>query len=1177
MAELQPTKFKPLENRKPFQPLSQKTQTTSTPAQVTPQVTPIAPETIQSKPEQIEVPPAMTTMKVVKEVAKLPVTIGVEFLKSLPRSARTVEKLGTTFGSFLERKVSEGAQALGLQDEYKNYWKQKGAQYGINSAQSAERLQNALQENTITKFLTKDETDASPYKSKKEMALDSIELALTVGSALPIAAAVKPSLYTAETVARPAITTLLRGAATQAEKQAFTIGAKRFALNSSIDTLLGGTYGGVQSLRDGTSVKNGIMGGAAFSFLFPIGFGTLIKGATTTTKALAGGLKKGLETIEQKTAPIISKEVGLDAIANGDKANLTFGSRMKNTVHNVSRDLLDAPSAIKQKFVDSFAPVSTLEKQIETQLGRKLDTEESTYIRARLGTGRIAGIAEGLNYDYQKIINPEIDDDVNKYLVAQDFLYRSGKGQSIDSRTNVGEVMKYLDDVKTNPKYQEIVTSAHEKKLFFDRLLDEKVQAGVYTKEFANDLKSRQWYTPHIVSDFFDSEAANNGIGAGFSSSKGTIKKSEGSLREIEDVNTAASELFKRHAIEIGNKEVLDTVFDNHALLGEKSPFKILKEGEQPKAIDLEKQGLVKLSRIKDGVREDILVPKDYGEALRMSDALGTSNKLWKAVTWLSGAPILRPLVTTFSLPFTIKNAMRDIQTQGTLTKEGFNPMSWVKALKVTSKGVGALEDDAYQQAKKIGVFVGSVYDDAKPPSKVLRGVNIPTEKNNPFGRVLSKVTSPFQTIKELGQSIEEATRLSSFQNALRGGASPLEAAFIARNATVDFQRMGTWMKYINQIIPFTNARLQGTINQFNAAAKDPYRFARKQLYFSVFPTVMLYNNNARYLSYYSIPDQIKNDNWVIMTGETKGVDAQGNNTVVPHYVTIPKGETVRALSSSLERFFDWERGQDVKGGYDLAVDILKSQSPVSGADFLPPTFSTLVEGKANYDFFREKEIVPAFMKERSPEYQKYESTPQAYQKIGNMLGISPLKVEFALGNIFGSYPSDITKTSDLLLNGFADDGYKQIPGDKFEHWTQIPVLGSFLRTDNYRESPKKEEAVQRAAQRKADLTAEVDSQLAPYIRNSDIESVRMYFQKNLDIFETPQELENAINRTMKKLIERKIPKNDYSGIDGEALYYLNYEDFSGGKKDLQTIAQEAFEKGATPAQVEKMLIFFLK
>jgi pyridoxine 5'-phosphate synthase PdxJ len=1345
-------------------------------------------------PHQPEVPefgtPHFSTAQKIGGGLKM---LGKGLTSIVAQPAQYVQRVGSTIGEHMANFVQETAKNMGLDEELKKSVRWQANLYGLDSPEKAQNLLKTWEKpNAVFQTLTFDEkgrTDA--YDNWKDFGLDTVEATLNMGVALAPTA----SVFKTTAAIKPLVGKMIAGQVlSKAEKAIVTAGVKRIAMTAGMDTLFGAGFGGVTAARENMNIKKGALTGAGFGLLFPIAGSVILRAGSRMGIGMAMGLTKGGQLL-QKVAER-PQRTGLNAIANAEKKS--FGSMMANTLDKTGKFMEATPAWIEDKWIDSFGPVRRIEKQIETSIGRKLTTEESAYVRARLGLGRASGLAKDKMLAFNDIINVGLDEKVNTYMLGKDLEWRYKRGQDIvkdvlpdgkgTQQDAIKQVVKDLEELGANPQFAEIEKLALMKKQFMDKMLDEKAEAGIITRELAEELKAKPMYVPHVVLDAVAPEFKQSGGGSGFSLRETGLKKAVGSERRIGDVNAGIQQLILLDSQGIARKEVMDAVWSLHQSLGDNSPFKIIRNADNVKQrqayyqelhdlrlklnslnrelktsgkIDrkkqtevarlerelaelegdltaktnqffdeterytpradmdqiqklprelyylqkdiqqfktyssfkksnvglkefengtLERHGIKSLrelwdrgisthiitpegvttktvpsaaeladlakkteqtgikmsdardidlasiddyikelkrnveivqgrrteifdmvkgeladenltalqkadanmdviSRVRDGIREDMLVPRDYAEAIKMTNMMsfGELANVWQVAAWISGAKILRPLVTTFSPAFAIlRNPLRDVQTASMIAKHGMTPQDWAHGLHAAATGKITKDNDLYKLAQKQGVFIGTIYDEGRTGNNILRGIPLKTEKSHPTSRAVSIAASPATIVREVGLTMEEATRLAVFQRALKSGETPMSAAFQARNATVDFQKMGSWMKYLNQVIPFLNARVQGTINTLTAAASDPYAMARRQMYLSVYPTLKLYANNSRYTSYYTISDRLKMDNWIIMVGETKGVDSEGYNTIVPHYITIPKSETTKALSGSLERYFDLAAGQDVEGWGDFISQMAGAQSPISETDALPPILSTMFENKVNYDLFREKEIVPKFMQKAPVNEQYYEDTNEIYKQIGNMLGVSPLKVEFSIGNIFGPTPSDIMDTRSLILEGFANEGYKKVPDDPFEHWSQIPVIDSVIRTSNYRESPSLKEAQKAAEERRASVMLQVNRDTAQYIRDNDLMSIRVYFQKNAGAFANDNELNSAIMNTMKNLVQRNLPGGEYRYADGEGLYYLYYEDVISGKKNLQQITNDAFNRGAAQTEINKMLDFFL-
>ncbi len=78
--------------------------------------------------------------------------------------------------------------------------------------------------------------------------------------------------------------------------------------------------------------------------------------------------------------------------------------------------------------------------------------------------------------------------------------------------------------------------------------------------------------------------------------------------------------------------------------------------------------------------------------------------------------------------------------------------------------------------------------------------------------------------LKYLGEVGETATRLSTFKVALDNGKSPQEAAKIARNVTINFNRRGVIGRELGAMYLFLNASIQGTENLVDATIRGEHK-----------------------------------------------------------------------------------------------------------------------------------------------------------------------------------------------------------------------------------------------------------------------------------------------------------------------------------------------------------------
>ena len=76
---------------------------------------------------------------------------------------------------------------------------------------------------------------------------------------------------------------------------------------------------------------------------------------------------------------------------------------------------------------------------------------------------------------------------------------------------------------------------------------------------------------------------------------------------------------------------------------------------------------------------------------------------------------------------------------------------------------------------------------------------------------------SLLQILEGLNTAIENGVRLAAFVEARRRGDSPTQAASLARNLTVNFDRRGEWGVALNSMYVFANANIQGSARMLKA------------------------------------------------------------------------------------------------------------------------------------------------------------------------------------------------------------------------------------------------------------------------------------------------------------------------------------------------------------------------
>ena len=107
------------------------------------------------------------------------------------------------------------------------------------------------------------------------------------------------------------------------------------------------------------------------------------------------------------------------------------------------------------------------------------------------------------------------------------------------------------------------------------------------------------------------------------------------------------------------------------------------------------------------------------------------------------------------------------------------------------------------------------------PASTIL---NTPGKVKDFYGKFVEPAVEAYQ---ELGNRGEEINRASLYKQLRAQGINHAEASLMARDL-MDFSMQGTWtsIRFLTQVVPFLNARLQGLYKLGRGAAEDPKRFA---------------------------------------------------------------------------------------------------------------------------------------------------------------------------------------------------------------------------------------------------------------------------------------------------------------------------------------------------------------
>lgn len=168
-------------------------------------------------------------------------------------------------------------------------------------------------------------------------------------------------------------------------------------------------------------------------------------------------------------------------------------------------------------------------------------------------------------------------------------------------------------------------------------------------------------------------------------------------------------------------------------------------------------------------------------------------------------------------------------------------------------------------------------------------------------------------------------------------------------------------------------------------------------------PSIALWAYNSQQDWYKDMPVDRKNRAWFL--------DLKGDGSAI---IAVPKADGLpQALSSVIERSLDWAVQQEQSS---VVSDTIKSSVTGSLPSIIPTVAIPYFEWKANYNFFRERQIEPKSMENVAPELRYNLYTSELAKAVGRQFGVSPMKVDNALYALTASLGKLIVAMTDAAF-----------------------------------------------------------------------------------------------------------------------------------------------------------------
>lgn len=340
---------------------------------------------------------------------------------------------------------------------------------------------------------------------------------------------------------------------------------------------------------------------------------------------------------------------------------------------------------------------------------------------------------------------------------------------------------------------------------------------------------------------------------------------------------------------------------------------------------------------LKDNGEEVHILVKD-AKLLEQLQRLGVDeHPAWAIGALLSANRWLSRVYTSLSPVFTAINGLRDTQAAaiGIIDEIGFMgapklfaalPRAWVDSFKAEAGRPSA----DYQVFKALGGVthfhnLTTIDHQAKELASIVADAErmaIDPRKFLPKAMAL---------IEALNGGIENATRLAAFNVARQSGKSVVEAASIAKNITVNFNRRGT-QQLANAWVLFWNPAVQGTARLAKAMTSPKVQAAVGTAMLGVAALALrnagMGDDDDGVAWWDKIPDEVKERNIVIVLppGSTAGEAVPKSKT--GRYVKVPMPYGYNFFAVVANQMVDvWRNSQDARRGRDVVRAGIKSFS----------------------------------------------------------------------------------------------------------------------------------------------------------------------------------------------------------------------------------------------------------
>ena len=406
----------------------------------------------------------------------------------------------------------------------------------------------------------------------------------------------------------------------------------------------------------------------------------------------------------------------------------------------------------------------------------------------------------------------------------------------------------------------------------------------------------------------------------------------------------------------------------------------------------------------------------------------GIMDALSKFKHWLT-------IGVTASPAFKVRNLIRDsLQAIGT-SNLSYNPIVNVReGFRQTKR-----DSQEYASALASGALIrfGTMLEgneSARTRQLIRSGVKDSTILNSEgkwqkfYGRVLEPGITAYN---ELGNRSEEINRAALYNQLIRQGKSHAEAALLARDL-MDFSMQGSFntVRFLTQVVPFMNARLQGMYKLGRASKDNPRKMA-------VVTGAVAMASIALMLAYEDDDEWKRREPW--------DRDNYWWFKVGGEEFRIPKPFELGAIASMAERGLEYMINDEMTGERFLKEtrNLVLNQLAMNP---VPQAVKPIIDLYANKDSFTGRPIESMSMQRLDPTMRYNSNTSMTARAASNAVGgaLSPVQVDHLVRGYFAWLGAFVNGGADMAWRAMSNEPTKPT----MDYW-KFATQGIVQETDS--------------------------------------------------------------------------------------------------------------------------------